>query len=169
MTSFANRAPLKGPYDLPPELHYLRPPAWKPTLAAQHVGRTASPELVALARRPGASSSNAPPPRVAAPAVSIAPSPSPRLTPPGESAGPPVLVSLGGPKLLVRVRAAIQMRQYSPRTEDAYVQWIRRFIFFHKLRHPAEMGERRRSGSSCRTWPCGERSVRPRRTRRSAL
>jgi integron integrase len=32
------------------------------------------------------------------------------------------------------------MRQYSPRTEEAYVQWIRRYIFFHKLRHPAEMG-----------------------------
>jgi len=46
----------------------------------------------------------------------------------------------GRPKLLVRVRAAIQMRQYSPRTEEAYVQWIRRYIFFHKLRHPAEMG-----------------------------
>jgi integron integrase len=32
------------------------------------------------------------------------------------------------------------MRQYSPRTEDAYVRWIRRYIFFHKMRHPAEMG-----------------------------
>jgi integrase len=32
------------------------------------------------------------------------------------------------------------MRQYSPRTEEAYVQWVRRYIFFHKLRHPAEMG-----------------------------
>jgi integron integrase len=32
------------------------------------------------------------------------------------------------------------MRQYSPRTEDAYVQWIRRFIRFHRLRHPTEMG-----------------------------
>ena len=46
----------------------------------------------------------------------------------------------GRPKLLVRIRAAIQMRQYSPRTEEAYVQWTRRYIFFHKLRHPAEMG-----------------------------
>jgi integron integrase len=32
------------------------------------------------------------------------------------------------------------MRQYSPRTEEAYVQWIRRYVLFHKLRHPAEMG-----------------------------
>jgi hypothetical protein len=44
------------------------------------------------------------------------------------------------PKLLVRVREAIWTRQYSPRTEQAYVQWIRRYIFFHKLRHPAELG-----------------------------
>ncbi len=32
------------------------------------------------------------------------------------------------------------MRQYSPRTKDAYLQWIRRYIVFHKVRHPAEMG-----------------------------
>lgn len=30
---------------------------------------------------------------------------------------------------------------YSIRTEEAYVQWIRRFIVFHGKRHPAEMGE----------------------------
>jgi site-specific recombinase XerD len=33
------------------------------------------------------------------------------------------------------------MRHYSPRTEQAYVHWIRRYIFFHKVRHPAEMGK----------------------------
>jgi integron integrase len=44
------------------------------------------------------------------------------------------------PKLLVQVRQAIRMRQYSPRTEEAYVAWIKRYIFFHRLRHPAEMG-----------------------------
>jgi len=27
------------------------------------------------------------------------------------------------------------------RTEQAYVQWIRRFILFHHKRHPQEMGE----------------------------
>ncbi|MDH7560809.1 MAG: phage integrase N-terminal SAM-like domain-containing protein, partial [bacterium] len=45
------------------------------------------------------------------------------------------------PKLLDQVRSAIRTRHYSPRTEDAYVQWIKRFIFFHRVRHPAEMGE----------------------------
>jgi len=46
------------------------------------------------------------------------------------------------PKLLDQVREAIRVRHYSLRTEDTYVQWIKRFIFFHKKRHPVEMGER---------------------------
>ena len=45
------------------------------------------------------------------------------------------------PKLLDRVRIAIRTRHYSLRTEEAYVGWIRRFIFFHNKRHPLEMGE----------------------------
>jgi integrase len=44
------------------------------------------------------------------------------------------------PRLLDRVRQAIRVRHYSRRTEDAYTGWIRRFIGFHKLRHPSEMG-----------------------------
>lgn len=32
------------------------------------------------------------------------------------------------------------MRHYSIRTEDTYVDWVRRFILFHGKRHPAEMG-----------------------------
>jgi integron integrase len=44
------------------------------------------------------------------------------------------------PKLLDRVRTAIRVRHYSRRTEQAYVDWIRRFIVFHKKTHPAEMG-----------------------------
>ena len=44
------------------------------------------------------------------------------------------------PRLLDRVRGAIQARHYSHRTEDAYVGWIKRYIFFHDKRHPAEMG-----------------------------
>ena len=45
------------------------------------------------------------------------------------------------PKLLARVRDAIRARHYSPRTDQAYVHWIRRYIFFHGVRHPAEMGK----------------------------
>ena len=44
------------------------------------------------------------------------------------------------PKLLDRVRNAIRVRHYSPRTEEAYVMWIRRFILHHGKRHPSAMG-----------------------------
>ena len=44
------------------------------------------------------------------------------------------------PRLLDRVREAIRARHYSRRTEKAYVGWIKRYIFFHDKRHPAEMG-----------------------------
>lgn len=46
------------------------------------------------------------------------------------------------PKLLDQVRQAIRARHYSPKTEESYVHWIKRFIFFHNKRHPAEMGEK---------------------------
>jgi len=46
----------------------------------------------------------------------------------------------GAPRLLDRVRHAARLRHMSPRTEDAYVAWIRRFILFHDKRHPKEMG-----------------------------
>src|SRR5262249_16671037 len=42
--------------------------------------------------------------------------------------------------LLDRVRAAIRLRHYSRRTEEAYVHWIVRYIRFHRMHHPAEMG-----------------------------
>jgi integron integrase len=45
------------------------------------------------------------------------------------------------PKLMERMSLALRARHYSLRTEQAYAQWVRRFIFFHKLRHPAGMGE----------------------------
>ena len=44
------------------------------------------------------------------------------------------------PKLLDKVRQAIRARHLSPRTEEAYVHWIRRFIVHHGKRHPREMG-----------------------------
>ena len=47
----------------------------------------------------------------------------------------------GQPRLLDRVRHAIRARHYSLRTEEAYVAWIRRYILFHRKRHPIEMDE----------------------------
>ena len=44
------------------------------------------------------------------------------------------------PKLLDLVRQKIRLKHYSIRTEQAYADWIRRFILFHRKRHPAEMG-----------------------------
>ena len=44
------------------------------------------------------------------------------------------------PRLFDRAREAARVRHYSRRTESAYLAWIRRFIFFHGKRHPAEMG-----------------------------
>ena len=44
------------------------------------------------------------------------------------------------PKLLDRMRAEIRLRHYSLRTEEAYVDWARRYILFHHKRHPQEMG-----------------------------
>jgi len=45
------------------------------------------------------------------------------------------------PRLLDQVREAIRCRYYSRRTEEAYVHWIKRFIYFSGRRHPRELGE----------------------------
>lgn len=49
------------------------------------------------------------------------------------------------PKLEERLRGVIRLKQYSPKTEETYIQWYRRYVRFHaqvagKMRHPQEMG-----------------------------
>ncbi len=44
------------------------------------------------------------------------------------------------PRLLEAVRQAMRVRHYSYRTEQTYVDWVRRFIHFHGARHPKDMG-----------------------------
>ena len=44
------------------------------------------------------------------------------------------------PRLLDSVRDAIRRLHYSPRTEERYVHWIKRFIYFSGRRHPQELG-----------------------------
>lgn len=44
------------------------------------------------------------------------------------------------PKLLDSVRDRIRAKHYSLRTEEAYVSWIRRFILYHRKKHPSAMG-----------------------------
>lgn len=45
------------------------------------------------------------------------------------------------PKLLDQVRQVIRVKHYSLRTEESYINWIKRFILFHNKRHPMEMSE----------------------------
>jgi len=45
------------------------------------------------------------------------------------------------PKLLDRLRETLRTRHYSRRTEQTYSHWIKRFVYFHKMRHPEEMAE----------------------------
>ncbi len=42
---------------------------------------------------------------------------------------------------LRNMREVIRVRHYSIRTEETYVQWVKRFIVFHGKRHPSQMGE----------------------------
>src|SRR5437879_10064786 len=51
------------------------------------------------------------------------------------------ILASGKPKLLEQVRTFMRARRYSLRTEEAYLDWIRRFILFHGKRHPRDMGE----------------------------
>lgn len=45
------------------------------------------------------------------------------------------------PRLLDQVRERIRVKHYSLRTEQAYLGWIKRYIFFHDKRHPLDMGK----------------------------
>lgn len=54
-----------------------------------------------------------------------------------EAPAPPVAAR---PRLLDRARQTIRARHYSPRTETAYVYWVREFILFHGKRHPDHLG-----------------------------
>ena len=54
----------------------------------------------------------------------------------------PLEADVGKPKrLLEQVRDVMRLKHYSLRTERSYCDWIERFIRFHAMRHPREMGE----------------------------
>jgi integron integrase len=46
----------------------------------------------------------------------------------------------GRSALLDSVQQALELRHYSPKTVEAYVSWVRRFVLFHQRRHPRELG-----------------------------
>jgi integrase len=50
------------------------------------------------------------------------------------------LPRLKSAKVLDQLRERIRYLHYSIRTEEVYVHWVRAFIRFHRLRHPATMG-----------------------------
>lgn len=54
-----------------------------------------------------------------------------------QNTGPQLLEQV----LLGQVRDKIRVRRYSPKTESAYVHWIRQYIRFHKPKHPAQLSE----------------------------
>jgi integron integrase len=65
----------------------------------------------------------------------------PELTPGSASASAEAAsASPNQPRFLDRVRREIRLRHYAIRTEESYVDWIRRFIIFNDKRHPSEMG-----------------------------
>jgi Phage integrase, N-terminal SAM-like domain len=48
---------------------------------------------------------------------------------------------MSSPRLLEQVRTVARVKHYSLKTEHAYLNWIKRFIFYHNKQHPKEMGE----------------------------
>jgi integron integrase len=44
-------------------------------------------------------------------------------------------------RLLDEVRNTMRVKHYSIRTEQSYIQWIKRYIYFHNKKHPADMGD----------------------------
>lgn len=74
-----------------------------------------------------------------------------RSTPPGGSGPAPArafsttpgagLPIRSQPRLLEQVSRAVRARQYSFRTESAYVAWVRRFVLFHGKKHPSDLNE----------------------------
>lgn len=45
------------------------------------------------------------------------------------------------PRLLDLLRNRIRLKHYSLRTEQAYLQWVKRYILFHGKRHPSDLGK----------------------------
>ena len=71
-------------------------------------------------------------------------------------------------RLLDQVRHVIRKKHYSIRTEQAYTDWIKRFILFHGKRHPKDMGKKK-FPSIYRTLRSREMSLQAPRTRHSML
>lgn len=69
------------------------------------------------------------------------------------------LPPLQAARLLDQLRERIRYLHYSRRTEEAYVHWVRGFVRWHDLRHPADMG--RLEVEAYLTYLAGERGLAP--------
>lgn len=49
-------------------------------------------------------------------------------------------MSQQSPTLLNKVREVLRLKHYSVKTEESYIHWIKRYLRFHQLRHPRELG-----------------------------
>lgn len=70
---------------------------------------------------------------------------------------PPAGAQPPPPRLLDQLRHQVRYRHYSLRTEEAYVHWVRSFIHYHGLRHPAELS--RPEVEAFLSWLAAERRV----------
>ncbi len=48
---------------------------------------------------------------------------------------------MSSPRLMEQVRETLRVHHYSLRTEQSYLQWIKRYILFHGKRHPRVTGQ----------------------------
>ena len=67
-------------------------------------------------------------------------------------------------KLLEQLRDALRLKHYSYRTEEAYLDWVKRFILFHNKKHPKDMVPPRFNLSSLIS-PCNARFQPPPKSR----
>lgn len=71
------------------------------------------------------------------------------------------------PKLLDKMRQVLRTKHYSYRTEQAYVDWAKRFVLYHQMRHPREMAgstsaiTTSRSRVAMRIWAIDPSRLRP--------
>lgn len=63
------------------------------------------------------------------------------------------------PRLLEQFRRQARIRRLRPRTIEAYVRWVKRYVHFHQFRHPAEMAER--EVNEFLSWLVAERKISP--------
>ena len=59
----------------------------------------------------------------------------------GSSSVQPEKTDVPKPRLLDQVRDTIRRKHYSIRTEQSYIDWIKRFIYFHDKQHPRDLNE----------------------------